>query len=268
MATTTKAAQAATKGLAELFVDGLKDIDYAERKILKALPKMAKGADGKDVSAAFEKHTTETKEQIARLERVFDQLGERGGGKTCPAIDGILEEGEEILAEYKGSPALDAGLVAAAQAVEHYEIARYGTLIASADSLATVRPPNCSRSHSARKWRLMRRSRNLAMAASMTEQWPKQRSPVRRAPETPGPPSVRERQEVDAMNILTGVRKAAFPVARRNPATRARRPAPVQRWPLLQGCEVPGKSGRTSGASWRTRCAPRSTLLWRSERIG
>ncbi len=135
MATNTKAAQAATKGLAELFVDGLKDIYYAERKILKALPKMANGADGKDVSAAFQKHLTETQEQVARLERVFDELGVKATGKTCPAIDGILEEGEEILAEYKGSPALDAGLVAAAQAVEHYEIARYGALIAWAEQL-------------------------------------------------------------------------------------------------------------------------------------
>ena len=135
MATNTKAAQVATKGLAELFVDGLKDIYYAERKILKALPKMANGSDGKDVSAAFQKHLTETQEQVARLERVFDELGVKATGKTCPAIDGILEEGEEILAEYKGSPALDAGLVAAAQAVEHYEIARYGALIAWAEQL-------------------------------------------------------------------------------------------------------------------------------------
>ena len=135
MATNTKVAQAATKGLAELFLDGLKDIYYAEKKILKALPKMAKGAHGKDVSAAFQKHLTETQEQVARLERVFDELGVKATGKTCPAIDGILEEGEEILAEYKGSPALDAGLIAAAQAVEHYEIARYGTLIAWAEQL-------------------------------------------------------------------------------------------------------------------------------------
>jgi len=135
MATTTKAAHAATRGLADLFLDGLKDVYYAEKKILKALPKMAKGADGKDVSAAFQKHLTETQEQVARLERVFGELGVKATGKTCPAIDGILEEGEEILAEYKGSPALDAGLVAAAQAVEHYEIARYGTLIAWAEQL-------------------------------------------------------------------------------------------------------------------------------------
>jgi ferritin-like metal-binding protein YciE len=132
---TTKKTEAATKGLEDLFLDGLKDLYYAEKKILKALPKMAKGAQSEDVSAAFEKHHKETEGQVDRLEQVFQILGERAQGKTCPAIDGILEEGEEILEEYKGAPALDAGLISAAQAVEHYEIARYGTLVAWAGSL-------------------------------------------------------------------------------------------------------------------------------------
>ncbi|MHA6688733.1 YciE/YciF ferroxidase family protein [Mesorhizobium sp. A556] len=135
MATTNKTAKASTKGLEDLFLDGLKDIYYAEKKILKALPKMVKGAESEEVMAAFEKHRMETEGQVDRLEQVFDLLGKPARGKTCPAIDGILEEGSEILEEYKGAPAIDAGLVAAAQAVEHYEIARYGTLIAWAGQL-------------------------------------------------------------------------------------------------------------------------------------
>jgi len=135
MATTRKAANAEPKGLEDLFLDGLKDIYYAEKKILKALPKMAKGAQTEEVSAAFEKHRMETEGQVERLTQVFEILGKRAQGKTCPAIDGILEEGEEILEEYKGTSALDAGLVAAAQAVEHYEIARYGTLVAWAGTM-------------------------------------------------------------------------------------------------------------------------------------
>jgi len=118
----------ADKTLDDLFYDTLKDILYAERKILKALPKMAKGADSAELKAAFEKHRAETEGQVTRLEQVFEIFGKRAQGKTCPAIDGILEEGAEILDEFKGAPALDAGLVSAAQAVEHYEIARYGTL--------------------------------------------------------------------------------------------------------------------------------------------
>lgn len=135
MATTKKTTNASAKGLEDLFLDGLKDIYYAEKKILKALPKMARGAESEEVSAAFEKHRVETEGQVDRLEQVFDLIGKQARGKTCPAIDGILEEGSEILDEYKGSPALDAGLVAAAQAVEHYEIARYGTLVAWAEQL-------------------------------------------------------------------------------------------------------------------------------------
>ncbi|PAQ01184.1 ferritin-like domain-containing protein [Mesorhizobium mediterraneum] len=121
--------QSKAKGLEDLFHDGLKDVYYAERKILTALKKMAKGAESDQLTAAFEKHRDETEAQIERLQQVFEIFGKRAQGKTCPAIDGIIEEGQEILEEFKEAPALDAGLVAAAQAVEHYEIARYGTLI-------------------------------------------------------------------------------------------------------------------------------------------
>jgi ferritin-like metal-binding protein YciE len=117
-----------SKTLDELFHDTLKDIFYAEKKILTALPKMAKAAHTADLKAAFEKHHRETEEHVTRLEQVFELIEKKPQGKKCPAIDGIVEEGQEIAKEYKGSPALDSGLLAAAQAVEHYEISRYGTL--------------------------------------------------------------------------------------------------------------------------------------------
>jgi len=125
----------ASKTLDDLFHETLKDIYYAERQIVKALPKMARGAQDQKLKAAFEKHREETEGHIERLKQVFDIIGKRAQGKTCPAIDGIIEEGEEILDEFKGNPALDAGLLAAAQAVEHYEISRYGTLRAWAQQL-------------------------------------------------------------------------------------------------------------------------------------
>lgn len=118
----------AEKTLETLFHDTLKDIYYAERNILKALPKMARGAQTPELKAAFEEHKEQTQGHVERLQQVFEIIGKRAQGKTCPAIDGIIEEGEEVMAEYKGTPALDAGLIAAAQAVEHYEITRYGTL--------------------------------------------------------------------------------------------------------------------------------------------
>jgi ferritin-like metal-binding protein YciE len=124
-----------TKTLKDLFHDTLKDIYFAERKILSALPKMAKAAQSNELRAAFEKHFEETEGQVERLEAVFEEIGARAQGKTCDAIMGILDEGKEIMSEYKGAPALDAGLLAAAQAVEHYEISRYGTLITWADEL-------------------------------------------------------------------------------------------------------------------------------------
>ena len=123
------------KKLEELFHDTLKDIYFAEKRILSTLPKIAKAAQNEDLKAAFQKHERETEEQVSRLEQVFDLLAKKPQGKSCAAILGIIEEGQEIMKEYKGSPALDAGLLAAAQAVEHYEISRYGTLIAWAEEL-------------------------------------------------------------------------------------------------------------------------------------
>jgi ferritin-like metal-binding protein YciE len=123
------------KKLNELFHDTLKDIYFAEKKILSTLPKMAKAAQSEELKAAFEKHYTETEGQIERLEKVFAVIEKKPQGKTCAAIVGITDEGAEIMEEYKGSPALDAGLLGAAQAVEHYEISRYGTLIAWAEEL-------------------------------------------------------------------------------------------------------------------------------------
>lgn len=116
------------KNLQELFHATLKDIYFAEKKILTALPKMAKAAQSAELRAAFEKHERETEEHVARLEKVFAEMGKSAQGKTCDAIIGIIEEGQDVMKEFKGKPALDAGLLAAAQAVEHYEIARYGTL--------------------------------------------------------------------------------------------------------------------------------------------
>ncbi len=116
------------KTLDDLFEDTLKDIYYAENKILKALPKMAKAAQSEELKEAFEKHLKQTEGQVKRLDKVFRLIDTAPKGKKCEAIEGIIEEGSEIMKEFKGAPALDAGLVSAAQAVEHYEIARYGTL--------------------------------------------------------------------------------------------------------------------------------------------
>jgi len=116
------------KTLDDLFHETLKDIYYAEKKILTALPKMAKAAQSDELRAAFEKHEGETEGQVARLEKVFALIEQPAKGKKCDAIEGLLDEGKEIMTEFKGSPALDAGILAAAQAVEHYEISRYGTL--------------------------------------------------------------------------------------------------------------------------------------------
>ena len=116
------------KNLRELFHDTVKDIYFAEKKIMTALPKMAKAAQSDELRAALQKHERETEEHVARLEKVFAEMDESPRGKTCDAILGIIEEGQELMKEFKGKPALDAGLLAAAQAVEHYEIARYGTL--------------------------------------------------------------------------------------------------------------------------------------------
>lgn len=116
------------KTLDDLFLDTLRDVYYAEKQILKALPKMAKAAQSAELKAGFEQHVVETEGHVDRLEHVFELIGKPARGKTCDAILGIIEEGKSIIEEFKGTIALDAGLVAAAQAVEHYEIARYGTL--------------------------------------------------------------------------------------------------------------------------------------------
>jgi ferritin-like metal-binding protein YciE len=116
------------KMLDELFHEGLQDIYFAEKKILVALPKMAKAAEVEELADAFREHEEQTREQVSRLEKVFKLIDEKPKAKKCPAIIGIIEEGEDIIEEYEDSPALDAGLLGAAQAVEHYEIARYGTL--------------------------------------------------------------------------------------------------------------------------------------------
>ena len=123
------------KSLQDLFVNLLKDVYYAEKQIVKALPKMAKTADSSELRQAFEHHLEETKGQIERLEQVFSLCELKPSGKTCPAIKGILEEGKEDMSEIDDPDVLDAGMIADAQAVEHYEIARYGTLIAWADQL-------------------------------------------------------------------------------------------------------------------------------------
>ena len=108
----------------------LQDIYYAERQILKALPKMAKAATSEKLKQGFMQHREETEHQVERLQQVFEHMGKRARGQTCEAINGIIEEGEEFVSEFEKGPVLDAALAANAQAVEHYEMARYGTLIA------------------------------------------------------------------------------------------------------------------------------------------
>lgn len=125
----------APKMLSDLFLATLKDIYFAENKIIKTLPKMAKAAQSKELVAAFDKHLRETQGQVKRLDQIFKMLNKPARGKPCEAINGIADEGAEIMKEFKGAPALDAGLLAAAQAVEHYEISRYGTLRTWAEEL-------------------------------------------------------------------------------------------------------------------------------------
>ncbi|ESR26893.1 hypothetical protein N177_0677 [Lutibaculum baratangense AMV1] len=123
------------KSLDDLFLHFLKDMYHAEKQILRTLPKMAKKAESDDLRKAFEEHRDETEGQIERLEQVFEMVGKRARGEYCDAIHGILEEGKEIMNEAEDKNTLDAGMIAAAQAVEHYEISRYGTLIAWAKQL-------------------------------------------------------------------------------------------------------------------------------------
>ena len=123
------------KTLSDLFYDTLRDIYYAEKQLVKALPKMAKAASDPELKKGFEKHATETEGHVERLERVFEIIGRPARAKTCDAILGILEEGKDVMSEYKGTIALDAGLISSGQAAEHYEMARYGTLRTWADQL-------------------------------------------------------------------------------------------------------------------------------------
>ncbi len=116
------------KTLQDLFLDELADIYDAEKRILKALPKMAKAAECPDLEAAIKSHQKETESHVSRVEEVFQIFGKKARGETCEATVGLLEEGDQIAAEYKGSPAIDAALICALQKVEHYEIATYGCL--------------------------------------------------------------------------------------------------------------------------------------------
>jgi ferritin-like metal-binding protein YciE len=124
----------AEKGLKELYIDELKDLYNAENQLLKALPKMAKAATSEDLSAGFEEHLEQTKGHVQRLEAIFKQLGESPKGKKCKGMEGLIEEGSEAIEEYDGQ-LLDAALIGAAQRVEHYEMAGYGTVIAFAEEL-------------------------------------------------------------------------------------------------------------------------------------
>lgn len=123
------------KGLNDLFFETVKDIYFAEKQILKALPKMAKAAQEPELKKAFETHRDQTEGHVERLDRIFEMMNRPARGKTCEAIIGIIDEGKEVIEEFGGTPTVDAGLIAGAQAVEHYEISRYGTLIAWANQL-------------------------------------------------------------------------------------------------------------------------------------
>jgi ferritin-like metal-binding protein YciE len=123
------------KSMDDLFLHGLQDIYYAENQIIKALPKMIEQATNRDLTKGLEIHLEETRKQVERLDKVFAKLGKQPGGTECPAIDGIIEEANGTAGEVADKKVLDAALIAAAQAVEHYEICRYGTLIAWAEEL-------------------------------------------------------------------------------------------------------------------------------------
>jgi len=120
---------ATAKTLNDLILNFMQDIYYAERQILKALPKMAKAAQSDDLKQALMHHREETEGQIERLQKAFDTLGKRARARTCEAINGLIEEGEEVIEEFAEGTVRDAGILANAQAVEHYEMARYGTVI-------------------------------------------------------------------------------------------------------------------------------------------
>ena len=130
-----KAKSSAAEGLRELFVDSLKDIYWAEKALTKALPKMAKNATSENLITAINDHLTVTQEQVSRLEQVFELIGEKASAKKCEAMEGLIKEGESIMEETEQGPVRDAGIIAASQKIEHYEIATYGTLAAFAHTL-------------------------------------------------------------------------------------------------------------------------------------
>ncbi|MFH6959117.1 ferritin-like domain-containing protein [Flavobacterium aquidurense] len=132
---TVKAKPSAAEGLRELFVDSLKDIYWAEKALVKALPKMAKNATSENLITAINEHLSVTQEQVARLEEVFKSVGEKAVAKKCDAMEGLIKEGESIMEETEAGPVRDAGIIAASQKIEHYEIATYGTLAAFATTL-------------------------------------------------------------------------------------------------------------------------------------
>ena len=130
------------KTMDDLFMHGLKDLYYAEKKLVQNLPKMAKKANSPELAQAIENHLKETEGQVTRLERIFESCEATPRGKKCPAMDGLLEEGKELMQEAEDDDTLDAGMLAAAQAVEHYEIARYGTMVAWAQELGMTDAAN------------------------------------------------------------------------------------------------------------------------------
>jgi ferritin-like metal-binding protein YciE len=125
----------ALETLRDLFLNELRDMYHAEKQLVRALPRMAKAADSVELRQAIEKHLGETENQVVRLERVFQSLGQAARGKRCQGMEGIVEEGKEMLEEEGQEPVIDAAIIAAAQKVEHYEIASYGCLITYADLL-------------------------------------------------------------------------------------------------------------------------------------
>lgn len=130
-----KAKSSAADGLRELFVDSLKDIYWAEKALVKALPKMAKNATSENLILAINEHLAVTNEQVNRLEKVFESIGEKASAKKCDAMEGLIKEGESIVEEAEAGPVRDAGIIAASQKIEHYKIASYGTLAAFAQTL-------------------------------------------------------------------------------------------------------------------------------------
>ncbi|MFP5438920.1 MAG: ferritin-like domain-containing protein [Bacteroidia bacterium] len=132
---TVPAKSTAAEGLHELFVDELKDILYAERALVKALPKMAKNASDEKLKTAIEEHVVVTERQVERLQDIFEALGEADRGKKCEAMDGLIKEGQTIMEDTQPGPVRDAGIISASQKIEHYEIASYGTLVAFAKIL-------------------------------------------------------------------------------------------------------------------------------------